>query len=321
MTKINDHEDYVRKVCIQPSNDSVRIVSGGLDATVRITVLHNNGDYVKDCTLNAKNSVYSLAAETKPTGLIAAGGPQHYIALFDTRDPPQVVAKLSGHKDIVKALQFMPDGNTLLAAGTDSCLRVWDLRIQKIVNTYRYPSSVWTISLPENAEDPDTYFCSTMDGSIYMTQHEPKVILKQESPILATLPILSKTSGDYSIWYSTPACDIHNARYVPGKSGPIPAKVVEPNSPSNIDLRLSSSPTSSRYTTITDVPTSCHDAPLQPNEALTIKGHPGFIRHAISNNKLHIIVEDQEKGVYLVNPLNVCNIHSCSTHISLNLHQ
>ena len=56
------------------------------------------------------------------------GCADHRVHLFDLRNPSEAVAVLSGHRKAVSYVRFLPSGDELCSASTDSTLCVWDIR-------------------------------------------------------------------------------------------------------------------------------------------------------------------------------------------------
>lgn len=63
--------------------------------------------------------------------LIASGGRDNTIILWDADTYQKVGQPLVGHTDWINALAFSPDGKVLASAGRDSEIRLWDIESQK----------------------------------------------------------------------------------------------------------------------------------------------------------------------------------------------
>ncbi len=72
------------------------------------------------------DGVYAVAYS--PDGqLLASGGRDNAILLWDTQTNQLIGAPLTGHADYVNSLAFSPNGNTLLSGSSDGTVRHWDV--------------------------------------------------------------------------------------------------------------------------------------------------------------------------------------------------
>ena len=89
-----------------------------------------------------KGSIYAL--DVGP-GLIASGGPNQIVTLWDPRSGNKI-NNLIGHTDLVRSVLIDALGDTLLTASSDNTVKVWSTKSFKCINTlYMHEASVWSL--------------------------------------------------------------------------------------------------------------------------------------------------------------------------------
>ncbi|XP_044505312.1 WD repeat-containing protein RUP2-like [Mangifera indica] len=78
------------------------------------------------------------SVEFHPLGgaLVAVGCVDKQAYLYDIRNMAAPVVIFSGHRRAVTYVRFM-DGSTVVSAGTDGCLKLWDINDSRIIKSYR----------------------------------------------------------------------------------------------------------------------------------------------------------------------------------------
>ncbi|CAK7915418.1 hypothetical protein CAAN3_17S01750 [[Candida] anglica] len=163
----NVHTDYVKKLS-SVANEN-KIVSAGLDGKIVIWDL-NTLNEVAQFENKASNStsvpcsVYSLASVD--TNLIAAGGPNNTINLFDKRS--SFVKKLIGHQDNIRCL--MMNDNFILSGSSDTTIKLWDLRNHKVLQTFEiHDDAVWSLASAGNNSNFNSFYSGDRCGNIIKT--------------------------------------------------------------------------------------------------------------------------------------------------------
>ncbi|KXZ53891.1 hypothetical protein GPECTOR_6g809 [Gonium pectorale] len=101
----------------------------------------------------APGSVYALALNSSAS-VVAAGTSEALIRLLDPRSGKKI-AKLRGHQDTVRALLVNSDGTTLLSGASDGSIKLWDVGMQRCVQTTPpYPPSENRPSQPPSPPSP-----------------------------------------------------------------------------------------------------------------------------------------------------------------------
>ncbi|CAI9776277.1 unnamed protein product [Fraxinus pennsylvanica] len=67
---------------------------------------------------------------------VAVGSADHHIHYYDLRNTCQPIHVFSGHKKAVSYVNFLSN-NELASASTDSTLRLWDVKENLLVRTFR----------------------------------------------------------------------------------------------------------------------------------------------------------------------------------------
>ena len=146
----NSHLDYIKKLSYMPHGN--RLLSGGLDGKIivwdlstlsEVSHFHNTAATSQRLT---PDSVYSLA--TASNQLIAAGGPNNIVNLFDERC--SFIKKLIGHQDNIRCL--LMDDHYIYSGSSDTTIKVWDIRTYSVLHTLEmHDDSVWSMALsPES---------------------------------------------------------------------------------------------------------------------------------------------------------------------------
>ena len=166
---IGQHADYVK--CLgMPSSNAEWVCSGGLDRKIILwdIVEGRNSERLKiefgDQPDDPKASVYALAVGGHEGSVIAAGGPESIVKLWDSRTG-DAIGRLIGHTDNIRSLLLSEDGECCLSASSDSTIKMWDLRNKRCLHTFTMHSdSVWTL----NSQHPSLQLFHSGDRSGYV---------------------------------------------------------------------------------------------------------------------------------------------------------
>jgi WD40 repeat protein len=120
--RFQGHNDTVRAVAV--SNDGSRIVSGGLDGTVRIWD-EVGGMEVGEPRRGHEGGVFSVAISSDGSSIVS-GGLDGMVRLWDTASGKSVGKSLCGRGSRVHSVAFSADGSRVVSGGTDCTVRIWD---------------------------------------------------------------------------------------------------------------------------------------------------------------------------------------------------
>ncbi|KAI7828285.1 WD40-repeat-containing domain protein [Kickxella alabastrina] len=144
---ISGHTSDVRGLATQGSN---MIVSVSRDKTGRISTRLSGNEFTEEALLLGhtgfvnSTTVLSCITSATPHGLIATGGSDKVIYLWDPASPSEPQGKLEGHTDNVCALAASSDGLTLVSGSWDKTARVWvDGRCQYVLRDHEH--AVWCV--------------------------------------------------------------------------------------------------------------------------------------------------------------------------------
>jgi WD40 repeat protein len=251
------HSDYVKKVkCeVSSSGSDLLLFSIGLDAQLKMHVMRpEGGPLVTIQSYNAKTSLYALdISRNNDSWLVATGGADGVVKIFDSREEKKAVYKLKGHTDMIKSL-LMPSNrsNIVVSGSSDTSIRIWDLRaIGKAQNCLAlHEDSVWDLSevnVPSNHSTSShlEFYSGARDGTVYWTDVdtvETRLLFKEPNSILSIAPV-----NEQSIWISTTdPCITHwelSSINDSNKTGKRPNSITLATSPITSPAALSMSPT------------------------------------------------------------------------------
>ncbi|ODV94991.1 hypothetical protein PACTADRAFT_50826 [Pachysolen tannophilus NRRL Y-2460] len=155
ISTIGHHTDYVKCLAYNRMNPH-QIISGGLDKTINLWDLNEKKSiYTLTDPNNERGSIYALSSINS---MIASGGPEQKIKVFDTRLGGQKPIKtLLGHQGNIRSVILKND--YLLSGSADSTIRLWCLRTNRLLRTFdMHDSSIWCLECPENENNNSDMF-------------------------------------------------------------------------------------------------------------------------------------------------------------------
>ncbi|XP_028806252.1 WD repeat-containing protein RUP2 [Neltuma alba] len=116
-------------------SDPVLGASGADDGTMQMWDPRHQND-VAVVTPPGKRSVCSVEFNPFNHSMVAMGCADHKAYAYDIRKMSDPVMILEGHRRTVSYVRFL-DSHTLVSAGTDGCLKMWDIKESRVIRTYR----------------------------------------------------------------------------------------------------------------------------------------------------------------------------------------
>lgn len=124
------------------------LVSGESDGKVRLWELSDDGQpsLVRELPLQFDRSVHSVAFH--PTErVVAAGGYDGSIVLWNFENDPGQVSVFSEARDAVLALAFNRSGTRLVSAGEDRTIRIWDVaKRERLSHRFGHQGSIYDLA-------------------------------------------------------------------------------------------------------------------------------------------------------------------------------
>ena len=165
------HSDYVMALACAPSTSL--LASAGLGGQLflwdltcgKATAVHapSLARMEPDEVTGAKDSLYCVAIDDAGT-LVASGGPEQVVRLWDTRSATKV-CKLRGHTENVRSLVIDATGRTCISGSSDGTVRVWDIGLQRCISTFTaHTDSVWTLTFGGGQK---VVYSGSRDKSVY----------------------------------------------------------------------------------------------------------------------------------------------------------
>lgn len=330
---LGQHDDYVKCVAAPPADMGAPwVASGGLDKRIFLWDLSGHGKMLSiDCSGEEKpekGSVYALAAGRN---IIANGGPESIVRLWDPRSGNRV-SKFVGHTANIRSILISDDGDLLLTASSDQTVKLWSVTAGRCMYTFTmHNESVWSLS----SETPDlgVFYSSDRSGLVVKTDVRGSLDHMDDGLSLAVAKETDAvykivTCGDH-IWTATPSSSINRWANVPtgadiqlpeayrhhqrASSAASRAAATAPRSP---EAKPAASKVISPKSILRISNTAFYPPQLVKNEgslvdlghdvepiydlpAETIEGHFGLLKHKLMSDRRRVLTVDTAGEVVL----------------------
>ncbi|CRK02495.1 hypothetical protein BN1723_017119, partial [Verticillium longisporum] len=162
------HADYVKCVATPPHDPSANwVASGGLDRKICLWDLNGGGKTLEidnKGEVAEKGSIYALSVAPR---IIASGGPESSVRLWDPRTG-DAVTKFVGHTDNVRSILLNEAGDTVMTSSSDSTIKLWSITAGRCMYTFTmHNDSVWSLY----SDDPTLgiFYSSDRSGMVAKT--------------------------------------------------------------------------------------------------------------------------------------------------------
>ncbi|CAN6645893.1 hypothetical protein TRVA0_021S01332 [Trichomonascus vanleenenianus] len=168
---IGRHRDYVKCLAAQ-TPQSTMVISGGLDRRIIAWDIETASEILSISTVDRetgnepKSSVYALDI-TREANIIASGGPESIVRLFDARSADPIL-KFVGHNDNIRSLLISDDGKWVLSGSSDATIKLWSVAAARLMHTFdMHDDSVW--SLYSQHPTLDVFYAADRSGLVTKT--------------------------------------------------------------------------------------------------------------------------------------------------------
>ena len=159
------HEGGVWCAVFSPEGDFV--ASGGEDGDVRLwtvlakdelialdenpTVFRGHRDWVRSLSFSPNGQFIASASDDDTVRLWSLSESTRDLQNAEASGGSQLLPPLTGHKDVIWDVDFDRTGDRIVSAGADGTMRVWDLRLETLVEKGRDWLEDWLSARPDLA--------------------------------------------------------------------------------------------------------------------------------------------------------------------------
>ena len=155
---------------------------GCSDGSVRIMNLPLTEEESEASSYQGHRGPVNATAFSEPSGLVASGGRDTEIVVWDLVGE-SAVCRLTGHKGEITCLSFLPGNPDFLVSGSkDGVVKIWSVKLQLCVQTITEPrSEVWSIGFA----GADKLIVGASDKVIYTYQIQSNLIIDSDGLTVA----------------------------------------------------------------------------------------------------------------------------------------
>ncbi|KAG2229485.1 WD40-repeat-containing domain protein [Thamnidium elegans] len=130
------------------SKDSEKAVTGSADFSAKVWDTHN-GQVLHTFV---HNHIVRATDFNHDSTKIITGGKEQKLRIFDLYRPDAPAMELLGHEGMIKAVVWDEQHHTVLSAGEDATVRIWDLRTMRESGTIQCDAPISTMTLSSDGQ-------------------------------------------------------------------------------------------------------------------------------------------------------------------------
>lgn len=124
-----------------------------------------------------QNGVYGVSFNPQNT-LLASGGGDQLVKLWDTSDLDKSPQQLPGHKDSVNQVKFSPDGDQLISTSKDNTAIIWDRQSgSPLLSLKDFTAAVWGVDF---SPDGDVIATGSADNAVRLWDRQGHLLHRLE---------------------------------------------------------------------------------------------------------------------------------------------
>ncbi|CUA77196.1 WD repeat-containing protein 5 homolog [Dictyostelium discoideum] [Rhizoctonia solani] len=130
---LTGHSDWIRSIAYSPLGNT--IASASYDKSIRIWDVNTRQQLGEPLQLAGNNAFFSVAfspdakliASGCGRGLFSFNSSENTVQLWDVQNRTPALGPFSGHTDMVRSVEFSPDGTCVASGSNDMTIRIWDI--------------------------------------------------------------------------------------------------------------------------------------------------------------------------------------------------
>ncbi|TFK89205.1 WD40 repeat-like protein [Polyporus arcularius HHB13444] len=173
--------------------DGTKLVAGASDGKLHVW---NSATYELERTIEKNTAVVTFIVFSKDGQRMATGGTESVCYIWETSqldaENPQTLSVLDGHRGMVCAAAFSPDGNRVVTASDDGSSRIWKAETgEALVILHEHTGPVWSVAfspdgkrVASGSSDSTVKVCDSYSGEriLSLDGHDSMINAVEFSP-------------------------------------------------------------------------------------------------------------------------------------------
>ncbi|MDX2474964.1 MAG: WD40 repeat domain-containing protein, partial [Candidatus Krumholzibacteria bacterium] len=141
---IFEHQAHESATSVALSPDGSRLASGGFDGSIQLWSVNGGSLQPLGPPPAHQNRITSLAFSAGAGSKLASASADGVVRLWNVDLAQEIGATTTGHDGAVPGLVFSPNGSSLVSAGFDRTLRMWDMGLEPVGEAFTgHEGRVW----------------------------------------------------------------------------------------------------------------------------------------------------------------------------------